>query len=89
MEANSQFDPKAVKEHGTPYSNINPPIAPIVERDQILIMLLSNGVKEIAVDVTEKRRYDYWYGQYSRGVYVSMQLRTLPKTNKEQYQLKP
>ncbi|MBP9762338.1 hypothetical protein KBD34_01850 [Patescibacteria group bacterium] len=89
MVADPQFDPQAVKEHGLPYRNINPPIAPIVAGDQMLIMLLSDGVSEIAVDVSEKRSYDYWYGRYCAGDYVSMKLRTLSKASKEQCKLQP
>lgn len=53
---------------------------PNVSSDEALVVILSNGLYEIAVDVTDSDNFKYFYNLYAQGHYIAFKLYKLDKS---------
>lgn len=52
---------------------------PRIGTDESLILILNNGLYEIAVDATDDSEFKYFYNQYAMGFYLSFRIYKINK----------
>jgi hypothetical protein len=74
----SYYNPQKVKEEATPiFIQADKPIGLPLNHRRIAV--LDNGLREIAVDVTEPGEWAEFHGQYSRGLWLTCKVYAYPE----------
>ncbi len=77
------YDAKQVVQRGTKISSLGMGKKPRVRDGEVLVGVVNNGLWAVAPDVTSDSEFEHFYGSYSQGNWLRMDVYALPKDEVE------